>query len=349
MYATAGAVTQPFCFDMLTNVKYCFGIPPPVPSMEHVMDLKNLAALVTVADTGSVTKAARILHIAQPALSRHVRALETEIGLELFERSRHGMQLTPAGELLTERARRILLELERARAELAPDPTSVTGVVTLGLLESTLTVLGPPVVESIRRRHPGIDLRVVSAYSGHLQLWLEDGTVDLTLLYDLRATSTIAVTPLVHEPLWALAPPGTEIGSRDLTWTRLAEQALVLPNPGHSLRTLIDEAFQALGHAPQSFCQTDSMALQKALVTSAQGWTILPASGAAQDVAARSLEGGPLSEPVVSRTVSLARPRTRRTARAVEAVASEVASVTRRLVHDGDWATAQVIDETTIS
>lgn len=308
------------------------------------MDLKHLTALVTVADTGSVTKAARILHIAQPALSRHVRALETEVGHELFERSRHGMTLTPAGEVLTERARRILLEVERARAELAPDPTSVTGVVTVGLLESTLSVLGPPVVESIRRRHPGIDLRVVSAYSGHLHAWLEDGAVDLTLLYDLRSTPAIAVTPLVKEPLWALAPSTATMTASDLTWTRLATRQLVLPVPGHGLRVLIDEAFGELGLTPAGTCQTASMSLQTALVEAGHGWTVLPASGAAHDVASGRLQGGPLSEPTVSRTVALALSRGPRTPPAVAAVATEVIRVTRRLVHDGVWATARIVD-----
>jgi LysR family transcriptional regulator, nitrogen assimilation regulatory protein len=86
------------------------------------MDLKHLTALVTVSDAGSVTKAARLLHVVQPAVSRYIRALEDEVGVPLFERTRQGMTLTPAGEILAERARRALLELERARAEIRPDP-----------------------------------------------------------------------------------------------------------------------------------------------------------------------------------------------------------------------------------
>lgn len=309
------------------------------------MDVKTLSALVAVADTGSVTKAARLLHLAQPAVSRHIRTLEDDVGVELFERSRSGMSLTPSGTLLVERARRVLLELERARAEMRPDLRSIAGVVTLGLLESTIEVLAPPLVSAIHDKHPDIDLRVVSAYSGHLQSWLDDGAIDLTLLYDLRATPSIAVTPLLQEPLWALAPPTEELSSPHLTWASLAERALILPVAGHGLRVLIDDAFSGLGLTPVSICQTDSMSLQKAFVASGQGWTVLPASGAAHDVASGRLNGRTLFEPTVSRTVALALQRTPRTPPAVAAVATEVVRVTRRVVRSGGWATARIVDE----
>lgn len=91
------------------------------------MDLKQLTALVTVSDTGSVTRAARLLRVVQPAVSRYIRALEDEVGVPLFERTPQGMTLTSAGEVLVERARRALLELERAKAEIRPDRQHVRG------------------------------------------------------------------------------------------------------------------------------------------------------------------------------------------------------------------------------
>jgi DNA-binding transcriptional LysR family regulator len=119
------------------------------------MDFKQLKALVTVVDVGSVTRAAELLHLVQPAVTRQIRSLEQELGVTLFERTRHGMRPTGAGTSLAERARRALTELERARAELAPAPGAVTGIVTVGLLESTTALLAGPLVSSILRRHPG--------------------------------------------------------------------------------------------------------------------------------------------------------------------------------------------------
>src|SRR5262245_61103257 len=135
----------------------------------HSMDLKQLTALVTVAEVGSVTKAARLLHVVQSAVTRQIRSLEEEMGVPLFERTRQGMIATPAGEALVERARHALHEIERARAEIRPDVRDVTGIVTVGVLESVIDVLVDPLVAAVREHHAGIDLRIVTAYSGHLQ------------------------------------------------------------------------------------------------------------------------------------------------------------------------------------
>src|SRR5437868_12996900 len=98
------------------------------------MDVKQLKALVTVAEAGSVTRAAELLHLVQPAVTRQIRALERELGVVLFERTRQGMRPTDAGMILLEHARRALNELERARVEIQPTPGMVTGIVTVGLL-----------------------------------------------------------------------------------------------------------------------------------------------------------------------------------------------------------------------
>src|SRR5881392_1772329 len=110
------------------------------------MDIKQLKALVTVAEVGSVTRAATVLHLVQPAVTRQIRTLEEELGVPLFERTRQGMRPTEAGAAVVERARRALHELERTRAEVRPTPGEVSGIVTVGLLESTLELLAEPLV-----------------------------------------------------------------------------------------------------------------------------------------------------------------------------------------------------------
>ena len=100
------------------------------------MDLKQLTALVAIADTGSVTRAAEILHIVQPAVSRQIQLLVQELDCSLFERSRQGMRLTADGRKLVERARRVLAELERARIEIRPATEQLTGTVTCLLYTS---------------------------------------------------------------------------------------------------------------------------------------------------------------------------------------------------------------------
>jgi DNA-binding transcriptional LysR family regulator len=302
------------------------------------MDLRQLTALVTVAEVGSVTKAAQLLHLVQPAVTRQIRTLEEEVGAPLFDRTRQGMTLTPAGELLVERARRALHELELARTEIRSSGRGeLTGIVRVGLLESTLDVLAEPLATAVARRHPGIELRVLTAYSGYLRDWLDSGDIDMSLLYDLDDSASLTVIPLLRDPLWAVAPPGAGLSpSSPVPWEKVLAQPLVLPVAGHGLRALID---QARSQAPPGqsaetrvAMQTNSMHLQKKLVLAGHGWTVLPAAGVTGDVAAGTLSGAPVTAPEMVRSVVLGLRRGRRVPAPVDVVASELTRLARELL-----------------
>ena len=157
--------------------------------------------MVTVAEAGSVTYAAQMLHIVQPAVTRQIKALEDELGVVLFDRTRHGMVLTPAGDVFLTHARRALLSLERARTELTPQSGEVTGLVTLGVLESLLDVIVPPLVASVASKFPGIELRVMSGFSGYLQKWLDDGVGHCGPLQPCRYASDASQASAVRAAL----------------------------------------------------------------------------------------------------------------------------------------------------
>ncbi|MBE3001535.1 LysR family transcriptional regulator [Nocardiopsis sp. HNM0947] len=302
------------------------------------MELRQLTAVVAVSETGSVTAAARRLHVVQPAVTRQIRTLEEELGAPLFHRTNQGMVPTEAGEVLLEHARRALHELDLVRTEIRPGPREVSGVVRLGLLESTVDLLAPHLVRGLAELHPGVELRLMSGYSGHLQRWLDDGDVDLSLLYDLAATPSLSVTPLAEENLWLVAPPEAGLSpERPLPWAQAWRHPLVLPVAGHGLRVLIDRARPDDGTGPTVVTEVNAMRIQKALVEAGQGWTVLPAAGVAPDIAAGTLSGAPLTGPEVSRSVVLGLPLGRRVPPAVRAVAAHVADVARELVASGAW------------
>ncbi|CAM03856.1 DNA-binding transcriptional LysR family regulator [Saccharopolyspora erythraea NRRL 2338] len=306
------------------------------------MDIKQLKALVTVAEAGSVTRAAELLHLVQPAVTRQIRTLEQELGVVLFERTRQGMRPTEAGAVMVDRARRALNELERARVEVQPTPGAVTGVVTVGLLESATDLLAEPLVSAIAREQPGIELRLMTAYSGHLQQWLDDGDLDLTLLYNLASGPSLNAHRLARERLWAVAPHDEALrAASPVPFSEVAAHPLVMPAAGHALRALIDSAAARAGADLNVVVQTNSMRVQKQLVLAGHGWTILPGVGIAEDVARGSLSAAPLCEPDVWRSIVLGTQRSGRTPPAVEVVARELGRQVHAAVRDGRWPSAE--------
>ena len=307
------------------------------------MDLRQLKALVTVVETGSVTRAAELLHLVQPAVTRQIRALEQELGVPLFDRTRQGMRPTEAGLSLAERARRALTELDRARAELAPAPGTLTGLVSVGLLESTADLLAGSLVSAVLRDHPGIELRVLTAYSGHLQKWLDEGDLDLSLLYNLASTPSLNVRTLVREKLWVVAPAACGLSAgRPVPLTSAAEHPMVLPAPGHALRVLIDRAVAQAQADIGIAVQTNSMTLQKQFVRGGHGWTILPGAGLGTDIAAGALSAAPLTEPEVYRSIAIGTPRTGPVTAAARAVADELVRQVQAAAVGTQWPSAQL-------
>jgi LysR family transcriptional regulator, nitrogen assimilation regulatory protein len=294
------------------------------------MDLRQLHAVVLVADTGSVTRAAQLLQLVQPAVTRQIRSLEKELGVTLFHRSPAGMQLTEAGAILVDRARRALTELERARAELVPEGTSVAGMVTVGLLDSLTDAIAQPLVRAMGREYPGIRLRLLTGYSGHLREWLDAGVVDVATLYDVTTSTSLHVRHLLDEHLWAVAPPGGwPDPKRPVPFAELARHHLIMPAPPHGLRTLIDSAGVTANAELTIRAEANTMRVQKQLVAAGMGWTVLPRIGVAREIADGALTGAPLTDPELLRSIVLARSRGTRVPAAVEIVTQELA---RRVV-----------------
>lgn len=306
------------------------------------MDLKQLRALVTVAETGNVTKASTLLNIVQPAVSRQLRLLEEDLGTTLFDRGRHGMELTEAGRAMVEYARRIMNEVERARAEIKPTQGPVGGIVTIGLLPSTSDLLSSALINAVSQQYPGIRLRITVGYGGHLQQWLESGEVDAALLYDPKPTPTLQVKPLLEEGLWVVGLPAHKLRARKpVTFAWLAKQPLVLASAPHGLRTLLEQAASLMGVSLNVVAETNAMNVQKSLVLAGHGVTVLPSIAVVDDVARGLLSAAPLSEPAIQRKVVLAVPTTRQASAPVRCTVPLLVECMKRAIDQGEWPAAR--------
>lgn len=313
------------------------------------MDIRQIRAFLAIADTGSVTRAAELLHLVQPAVSRQLKLLEEDVGAPLFERGRHGMALTEAGQLLLERARRALRELEAARLEIRPTPGTVSGAVHLGLLPSSCELLAGPLVGALQRRYPRIRVSLSVGYTDPMRRWLESGELDLALLYDPPSSSSPALElePLVEEALSLVGLAGQHLDNNvPVGVAALGSRPLVLPSAPHGLRSLVEHACAVAGVTLTVAAETNALSVQKALVAQGYGLSVLPRVAIAAELARGLLVAPRIADPAFVRRIVLALPTTRRTSTAVRCVAAELKACVRDVAISGQWLDARWLGAT---
>ena len=308
------------------------------------MDLKQLKALVTIAETANMTRAADVLNIVQPALSRQIRMLEDELGAILFERGRQGMILNEEGKTFLEYARRILHEVEKAKAEIRPSSGAVSGIVNVGLLPSTSDLLSSMLLRQLQQQYPQIRITITAGYAGHLQEWLEVGEIDVALLYSAKLSASLNVQPLVEEKLWFVGLPGNGLRpGKPVTLNSMADRPIILPSRPHGLRILVDQVGQENNLQLNVVAETNSMSVQKRLVLDGHGYTILPSIAIAQELAQGCLEAAPLTNAGLTRTIVMARSRQRNMTMSVKCVMQTLSGCISTSIEQGGWAHAKWI------
>ena len=165
------------------------------------MNFKQLESFVQVAELGSFSKAALVLDIAQPALSRQVRALEVDLRETLLLRNGRGVVLTEAGQRLYEHGVNILQAAALARQDMGASRDAPVGRITIGLPPSVGRQLTLPLIDGFQRRLPLAKLAIVEGLSSHISEWISTGRVDLGLLYNPEAQPALEITPVLQEAL----------------------------------------------------------------------------------------------------------------------------------------------------
>jgi DNA-binding transcriptional LysR family regulator len=241
------------------------------------MDLRQLNALVAVADHGSFSAAADALATVQSNVSTHVRKLEDELGAVLVDRS--AGRLTNAGELVVARARRIQAEVDALSADVTAIDREVSGVVRLGIIGTTARWLVPELLRVVPIRFPLLSLSFVEATTLGLDAQLAAGQVDLAVLNLPAAGIELRTVPLFEEDLVlvvAADDPMAARGSIDIA--DLDGMALLLPQPGTAFRDEIDAAVRPARITLNPRAEVDSPRLIASLTFEGCGPAILPAS-----------------------------------------------------------------------
>ncbi|NOG73072.1 LysR family transcriptional regulator [Roseicella sp. DB1501] len=301
------------------------------------MDLRQLRTFREVAEAGSLSRAADRLRLAQPALSRQIRMLEEEIGTPLFARHGRGMQLTEAGQAFLDRILGPVRQLERAGEEVRALGSAVSGQVALGMMPTLACVLAGPLARRVAAEHPGLSLRIVEGYTGHLVEWVQRGVTDATLLYGPAQALHLRVSELLLEEMVLVGDAGSGIGPAPVPFATLAGRRLVLPSRAHGLRRIVETAAGRARITLEVGFEADSFGVLKDLVEAGLGQAVLPRSAIRAEEAAGRLRSAPLVRPVPRRQVVLALPPDRPASRATATVLGLLRREVAARAAAGDW------------
>lgn len=275
------------------------------------MNLKQLEYFVRVAELGSFSKAALILNIAQPALSRQVRLLETDLRVALLIRNGRGVVLTEAGKRLFDHSIGILQLMSRVREDIESSRGELSGRIVVGLPPSMGLLLTLPLVEGFRRDLPKARLAIVEGLSTHLAEWISTGRVDVGLLHNPESNEALELTPVLDETLGVVSPSAGKPGRKatpggTVTLAELARLPLILPERSHAIRKLLETQAALSGHKLNVMLEISSVQSILELVRAGHGHAILAPTALAASGQPDAFSLRAISEPRLTSTLCLA-------------------------------------------
>lgn len=271
------------------------------------MDIRPLRYFVTIAELGSFSAAARYLNVAQPALSRHIKELETRFGTTLLVRSPRGITITAPGERLFRYGLSILRQVEQVEAVVKDMDQPVTGLVTVGLPSSVSPILSIPLLARAKQRIPGVRIHLIESLSGYLNEWVQTRRVDLAILFDAEPSPNHRLDAMLVEELCLVGAAGAFPGvPSSIPFAGLGRYPLVLPGVSHSLRRLLEAMARSHGIRLHIAYEVDSRTVVVRLARAGTAFAILAEGAVREDIASGRLSALKIVRPNVSRSVSLA-------------------------------------------
>ncbi|MBL8697650.1 MAG: nitrogen assimilation transcriptional regulator NAC [Alphaproteobacteria bacterium] len=273
------------------------------------MDMRRLKSFLKIVDTGSLTRAAAALNIAQPALSQQVASLEAHFGQKLLIRSQQGVTPTEAGRVLYRHAQTLLRQLEQAEGDVKRASASLSGNVSVGLAPySAGSTLSLALLTAVRETYPDVLLHIVEGFAVAFSELIMNGRLDMAVMHGAGPMRGVKFQPLIEEEFFLVAPTSTRLPgeARDaLTVTDLVGIPLMLPSRVNFVRRAIDAAFAAIHQPPNIIAEVESLGTLRDAVAGGTGCTILPWSVANQIATPGRSMIRAITGPRISDTISI--------------------------------------------
>lgn len=243
------------------------------------MDIRRLRSFIVIVDTGSITRAADVLHIAQPALSQQLAAIEDHFQQKLLIRSQQGVTMTEAGRAVYRHAQIILRQMDLAQADVKAAGASLVGRVSVGLVPfSSAATLSADLLIETRKRHPGILLHLTESVGQTYSQMIMNGRLEMALIHGTGPIKGVRFEPLLTEDFYLVAHPslGVEAASQPLPIAALEDLPLLLPPPYNFVRRAVDLAFTRARVSLNVVAEVEIVRTLARVVSTGMGATIMP-------------------------------------------------------------------------
>ncbi|TWI63041.1 LysR family nitrogen assimilation transcriptional regulator [Pseudoduganella lurida] len=310
------------------------------------MELRQLRYFVAIVDHGSLSRAALVLHVAQPALTQQLRQLEEDLGAQLLHRTAQGVHSTDAGKVFYEHAQAILKQVADARSAVTQSARPA-GNVTLGLPHSISGALALPLLTAARAHYPDITLQLTEELTGNLTEQLKSGRVNLAVLFDDGQLTPFATTPLADEALRFICRTDAPwfAGRAAVTLAEALGATLILPGLQHGVRPRIEAVARAAGLATANVIEINSITILKSALLADLGATILPVAPVLAEIQRGQMRWLDIHSPAIARSVVLCASRTLPPTIAVTAISKLAVDVARELCDGGAWPGAMAVGQ----
>ncbi|EGT0450610.1 nitrogen assimilation transcriptional regulator NAC [Serratia marcescens] len=270
------------------------------------MNFRRLKYFVKIVDIGSLTQAAEVLHIAQPALSQQLATLEGELKQQLLIRTKRGVQPTEAGNILYAHAQTILRQCEQAQSAVNSAGQAMSGQVSLGLASgSTAAQLALPLLQTLRDQQPGILLSLHENGGAALAGQVANQTLDMAMVYGAKMPAGLHAIALMREDLYLVATRAVSHPGNSVELLDVARLNLFLPREGDAVRNQLEEAMALRKLAINVVGEIESSGALSAAIASGLGATVLPESVARAMIGPAKAWMARINAPTMSVPLSL--------------------------------------------
>jgi LysR family nitrogen assimilation transcriptional regulator len=269
------------------------------------VDLRQLQLFRRIVAEGSFSRAAAALGIAQPALSRQVRALEEELGIRLLHRNGRGVSPTEEGRRFAEAVSPVLDDLDRVREEAMAAQGVARGKLRVAMPPSVAAALGPALMRHLRAEMPEVELNLRDGFTGTIHEWLTRGEVDIAVLNPMRRSAAVKTEPLYDAHLFLIYAPGDIrvakllTPSGEISLADVAALPLLLPGRHHGMRREVAVALSSAGLIAADIEDVDSLTGLKHMVAEGLGYTLFAWDAVSLEIEAGALAAARVCAPVL--------------------------------------------------